>query len=123
MPPVAMLQFAGVPRARPNDSGPFSHSHSAIHGGPATKSRFSPEYFQREDEGDDSVFYESPRLVVHIDEEVPGEGVLDVATALQRWEQSHPDGYMLVEHLPEEKIPDAVNNVRVLARDAGVDIH
>jgi hypothetical protein len=30
---------------------------------------------------------------------------------------------MLVEHLPAEKIPDAVNNVRVLARDAGVDIH
>jgi sugar phosphate isomerase/epimerase len=65
----------------------------------------------------------SPGLVLHIDEEVPGEGVLDVTTALQRWEQSHPDGYMLVEHLPEEKIPDAVNNVRVLARDAGVDIH
>ena len=65
---MAVLQFAGVSRARPNDPGPFSHSHSAIHGGQATESRFSPEYFQREDEGDDSVFYESPRLVVHIDE-------------------------------------------------------
>jgi len=33
-----------------------------------TESRLTPDYFQREDEEDDSFFYESPRLVVHIDE-------------------------------------------------------
>lgn len=38
-------------------------------------------------------------LVLHIDEEVPGEGELDLAIALQRWHQLHPDGYMLLEHL------------------------
>ena len=65
----------------------------------------------------------SPGLVLHIDEEVPGAGVLDVATALQRWEQHHPEGYMLVEHLPEEKIANAVHNVRKIAQDAGVKIH
>lgn len=65
----------------------------------------------------------SPGLVLHIDEEVPGEGELDVATALRRWEQAHPNDYMLVEHLPEDKIPLAVNNVRKIAREAGVDIH
>ncbi len=46
----------------------ITHTESPLYGGPATESRFSPEYFQREDEENDSVFYESPRLVVHIDE-------------------------------------------------------
>lgn len=64
----------------------------------------------------------SDGLVLHIDEEVPGEGLLDLATALRRWEQLHPDGYMLVEHLPETKIPQAVENVRHISRDAGVKI-
>ena len=30
--------------------------------------RFPAEFFRREDEGDDRLFYESPRLVVHIDD-------------------------------------------------------
>ena len=34
----------------------------------ATETEFSPESFQREDEEDDRKFYESPRMVVHIDE-------------------------------------------------------
>lgn len=46
---------------------PNTHESHLI-GGPATESGLTPEYFRREDEGDDSVFYESPRLVVHIDE-------------------------------------------------------
>ncbi|MEE3248574.1 MAG: methyltransferase domain-containing protein, partial [Chloroflexota bacterium] len=37
-------------------------------GGIIAESRFTPEYFQRVDEQDDSVFYETPRLVVHIDD-------------------------------------------------------
>ncbi len=63
-----------------------------------------------------------PGLVLHMNEEVPGAGVLDLVTALQRWEALHPDGYMLVEHLPEEKIPTAVGNVRRIAAEAGVAI-
>ena len=50
-----MLQSAGV--ARPS-----------LPGGADTESKLTPEYFQRVDEDDDGIFYESPRLVVHIDE-------------------------------------------------------
>ena len=63
-----------------------------------------------------------PGLVLHMNEEVPGAGVLDLVTALRRWEGLHPDGYMLVEHLPEEKISTAVGNVRRIAAEAGVAI-
>jgi len=41
-------------------------------------------------------------FVVHFSEEVPGEGELDMATALRLWHESHPDGYMLLEHLPSQ---------------------
>ncbi|MEZ4862099.1 MAG: sugar phosphate isomerase/epimerase family protein [Caldilineaceae bacterium] len=39
-------------------------------------------------------------FVVHFSEEAPGEGELDLATALRLWHQLRPDGYMLLEHLP-----------------------
>jgi sugar phosphate isomerase/epimerase len=41
-------------------------------------------------------------FVVHFSEEVPGEGELDLATALRLWHKYHPDGYMLLEHLPSQ---------------------
>ena len=53
-----MLQFAKTAWSR----------DFRLSGGVATESRFTPEYFQREDEDDDRVFYQSPRLVVHIDQ-------------------------------------------------------
>ena len=34
----------------------------------ATQTPYPPDAFQREDEGDDSIFYTMPRLVVHIDD-------------------------------------------------------
>ncbi len=63
-----------------------------------------------------------PGFVIHMNEEVPGTGELDLVTAVRRWEALHPDGYMLVEHLPEDKIPTAVANVRRIAAEAGVAI-
>ncbi|MCY3556108.1 MAG: TIM barrel protein [Gemmatimonadetes bacterium] len=63
-----------------------------------------------------------PGFVVHMNEEVPGAGVLDLVTAVRRWEEIQPEGYMLVEHLPEDKIPTAVANVRRIAEEAGVEI-
>ena len=63
-----------------------------------------------------------PGFVLHMNEEVPGAGELDLVTAVRRWEGLHPNGYMLVEHLPEEKIPTAVENVRRIAAEAGVEI-
>ena len=72
-------------------------------GGLATESKLSPEYFQRVDEGDDSVFYESPRLVVHIDEgaiaavgrlfkeQVPENS--EVLDLMSSWRSHWPEGH------------------------------
>lgn len=62
-------------------------------------------------------------LVLHIDQEVPGEGELDLALMLKRFEALYPDGYGLIEHLTAEQIPRAVANVRRIAAENGVDIH
>ena len=44
-------------------------------------------------------------FALHLDETIPGEGELDITTALRRWHALHPDGYMLLEHIPDEKLP------------------
>ena len=62
-------------------------------------------------------------LVLHIDEAIPGEGLLDLSTALRRWHSLDPDGYMLLEHLPDEKYPLAAANTLRIAVEAGVEIH
>lgn len=64
-----------------------------------------------------------PGFVSHIDEEVPGEGDLDLGYLLQQWHRIQPDGYMLLEHLPAEKYPLAAANAHRIAADAGVKIH
>lgn len=62
-------------------------------------------------------------LVLHLNEEVPGEGELAVGVALKRFDALYPDGYGLIEHLPNEKIPLANINVRKIASDNGVNIY
>ena len=47
------------------------------------------------------------KLVLHIDEVILGSGTLDYTLFLQRLQSSCPDGYILVEHLPDEKVPQA----------------
>lgn len=64
-----------------------------------------------------------PKLVLHIDEAIPGEGLLDLATALRRWQALYPDGYMLLEHLPNEDYPLAAANTLRIAAEAGVEVH
>lgn len=49
-------------------------------------------------------------LVLHIAEVVLGTGTMDYPYFLERFNQFCPDGYVLIEHLPDEKA--------VLARDA-----
>ena len=61
-------------------------------------------------------------FVVHLNEALPGEGCLDLHTAVRRWEALAPDRYLLVEHLPDERIPTAVANVQRIAAEAGVAI-
>ena len=62
-------------------------------------------------------------LVLHLNEEVPGEGELALGVALQRFDELYPNGYGLIEHLPAEKIPTANANVRRIAAENGVRIH
>ena len=62
-------------------------------------------------------------FVAHLNEAAPGDGCLDLATALRRWQALRPDGYLLVEHLPDERIPGAVANTQRIAAAAGVPIH
>ena len=46
-------------------------------------------------------------LVLHIEEVVPGEGTLDQGLFLRRFQACCPGGYVLIEHLPDEKVPAA----------------
>jgi len=62
-------------------------------------------------------------LVLHIDQTVPGEGELDLALVLQRFDALYPNGYGLIEHLRIEQIPQAAANVRRIAAANGVDIY
>lgn len=62
-------------------------------------------------------------LVLHLNEEVPGEGELELGVALKRFDELYPDGYGLIEHLPAEKIPLANANVRRIATESGVRIY
>ncbi len=62
-------------------------------------------------------------LVLHLNEEVPGEGELELSVALKRHDALYPDGYGLIEHLPNEKIPLANTNVRRIASENGVPIY
>ena len=81
----------------------FYSQDSAISGATTTENKLSPENFQREDEGDDGIFYESPRLVVHIDEgaiaavgrlfkeQVPENSV--VLDLMSSWRSHWPEGH------------------------------
>lgn len=51
--------------------------------------------------------YVEDRHVVHISETVPGSGILDFDTFFTRFEAALPDGFALIEHLPESLIPQA----------------
>ena len=70
---------------------------------------FSPEFFEREDESNDALFYNEPRMVVHIDEQAiaavsklfldlipPGSVVLDLMSSWRsHWPQGHPKERMV----------------------------
>jgi sugar phosphate isomerase/epimerase len=62
-------------------------------------------------------------LVLHLEEAAPGQGELDLTTALRLWHDHRPDGYMLLEHLPDAQYPEASAHVHRLAAAAGIEIH
>ena len=61
-------------------------------------------------------------FVMHLNETVPGEGELDLACAVRRWQLLRPDGYMLLEHLADEAYARAAANVTRIAQEAGVPL-
>ena len=62
-------------------------------------------------------------FVIHMDEEIPGEGELNLATALRFWHNERPDGYMMLEHLPNESYPLAAANVHRILEKAGIPVY
>lgn len=60
------------------------------------------------------------RLTVTFNECLLGEGYFDQVTYLRRFEECCPDGFVLVEHLPDEKIPAAKRNLDAAAQKAGL---
>jgi sugar phosphate isomerase/epimerase len=61
-------------------------------------------------------------LVVHIDEVVIGAGTLDYGLFLRRFEEICPDAYILIEHLPDEKVPLARQALLKKAEEIGINI-
>ncbi|RPJ43542.1 MAG: sugar phosphate isomerase/epimerase [Chloroflexi bacterium] len=59
-------------------------------------------------------------LVIHVDEVVIGEGTLDYDFLMPRLEQVCPDVYCIIEHLPDEKIPQARVGILRSANRVGV---
>ncbi|MCS7219813.1 MAG: sugar phosphate isomerase/epimerase family protein [Anaerolineae bacterium] len=66
--------------------------------------------------------YVEDRHVIHINETVPGEGVLDFDTFFRRFEALLPNGYAIVEHLPESLVPQAMAFVTSKLAALGIPI-
>ena len=62
-------------------------------------------------------------LTLHLNEKMPGQGQLDMVTALRRWEQQFPNGYMLLEHLPDEQYVEAAAKVHAILAGADIPVH
>lgn len=60
------------------------------------------------------------RLVVHIAERPAGQGLLEMEHFLRRFEASCPDGWVLIEHIPDEAVPAAAEAMRAAAERAGL---
>lgn len=51
--------------------------------------------------------YVEDGFVLHLSETIPGDGELDLATYLRRFEERLPEAFMFVEHLPANLVPRA----------------
>jgi sugar phosphate isomerase/epimerase len=63
------------------------------------------------------------RHVVHISEVVMGRGRMELGYMLQRFQAVRPEGYVIVEHLPDELIPEARDALLAAGEQAGVYWH
>ena len=60
--------------------------------------------------------------IVHVDEVVPGTGLMDLATVLRRLDGLGRDVTLQVEHLGHDDTLTGVRHIRKLARDAGITL-
>ena len=60
------------------------------------------------------------RLVLHVEETVIGQGIVDNARYLQRSEEACPGGFVQIEHLPDDQIPAARKALYEIGMEAGV---
>ena len=60
------------------------------------------------------------RLVLHLEEVVLGDGLLDQVTFLTRMQEACPEGFVIIEHLAVEDIPRAKVSLDSAAREAGI---
>ena len=65
-------------------------------------------------------FYVQDRLVLHLEEAAVGEGLLDQATFLRCFEEFCVDGYVQIEHLPDDQIPAARESLFTTGVEAGI---
>ncbi|MEX0927615.1 MAG: sugar phosphate isomerase/epimerase family protein [Dehalococcoidia bacterium] len=61
------------------------------------------------------------KLLPHFEEAIIGRGMLDQETFLQGMQRVCPTGHILVEHLPDEKVPIAADGLRKAAKRAGIE--
>lgn len=62
------------------------------------------------------------QLVVHIEEVVPGTGMMDYELFMRQFQQLCPHGYFIIEHLPNHLVPQACANVVALAQRFGIPL-
>lgn len=62
------------------------------------------------------------QLVVHIEEVVPGSGTLDYALFMRRFQAACPDGYFIIEHLPNARVPQARDFICATAQRHGIPL-
>ena len=66
-------------------------------------------------------FFVQNRLVLHLEETIIGEGLLDQKAFLEGFETHCPEGYVQIEHLPENQIPIARKNLYKVGVKAGIN--
>lgn len=67
-------------------------------------------------------YYLEDRLVLHVSETVIGTGLMDFDTALACAARTLPDGYVVIEHLPQSLIPLAMRNLTAKIRALGIPL-
>ena len=67
-------------------------------------------------------FYLEDRFIVHISETIPGSGMMDLDTVLERTAALGPDTYAIVEHLPLGQIGQAKRFLSDRAQALGLQV-